>query len=254
MLFLPSLVRESDGFVHPSDSRTVWLWDGNLARPVERSLTKKATPKGGYVLVESAAPRCALSSEGAHLFWFDNSTKTPKKGDRTSNAVSLPAGLLQDPTADIGERSLVIQRLQSSDREQIAKLLDGTAPNENGDPLVLTILDLTRHSDRQLAFRAKALLAKLNVNQYIADRLTSSDSKTRILASRVLYRVDTETARQIIESAKLKGWNSPSMEKEIESGKKPECWCRHGFQRRKHAKAETGILSKQCGTLQTTRH
>jgi hypothetical protein len=83
MLFLPSLVRESDGFVHPSDSRTVWSWDGNLARPVERSLTKKATPKGGYVLVESAAPRCALSSEGAHLFWFDNSMKTLQKGDRS---------------------------------------------------------------------------------------------------------------------------------------------------------------------------
>jgi len=81
MLFLPSTVREPDGLVHASNSQIVWLWNGKVAMPIPRAVIRKTTPQAANSLVESSAPRCALSSDGTHLFWFDNSSRSIEKND-----------------------------------------------------------------------------------------------------------------------------------------------------------------------------
>lgn len=76
MLFLPTTVRESDGFVHENTERKFWFWDGASSRFTERLITKTITPSGTNKLQETAMPRCFLSKDGAHLFWFENRKKT----------------------------------------------------------------------------------------------------------------------------------------------------------------------------------
>jgi hypothetical protein len=83
MLFMPSMIREADGFTHPSKNPAVWLWNGKMALPVFRPAGEKVTPAGANVLVESSSPKPALSAEGGRLFWFDNTRKTLQKSDRS---------------------------------------------------------------------------------------------------------------------------------------------------------------------------
>jgi hypothetical protein len=83
MLFAAGMVREPDGFTHPSNSPSVWLWNGAIALPVMRSVSEKVTPAGANVTVESSLPRPALFADGSHIFWFDNHRKTLQKNDRS---------------------------------------------------------------------------------------------------------------------------------------------------------------------------
>jgi len=76
MLFLPATVRESDGFVHENTEREFWFWDGASGRFMERPITKTTTPSAANKLLETAVPRCFLSTDGTHLFWFENRKKT----------------------------------------------------------------------------------------------------------------------------------------------------------------------------------
>src|SRR5258708_24583633 len=81
MLFLPATVREPDGLVHESSNPTAWFWDGSAARVLKRTITNTHVPSGGNVLVTSAKPRCFLSANGEHLFWFENRFKTLQTPD-----------------------------------------------------------------------------------------------------------------------------------------------------------------------------
>lgn len=81
MLFLPATVREPDGLVHESSNPRVWFWDGSSAKYLNRTITNAQVPSGGNVLVSSARPRCFLSTDGAHLFWFENRSETLQTPD-----------------------------------------------------------------------------------------------------------------------------------------------------------------------------
>ena len=81
MLFLPATVREPDGLVHESSNPRVWFWDGSSAKFLNRTITNTHVPSGGNVLVSSAKPRCFLSANGAHLFWFENRLQTLQTPD-----------------------------------------------------------------------------------------------------------------------------------------------------------------------------
>ena len=81
MLFLPAMVREPDGLVHESSSPRIWFWDGTSAKFLNRTITNTHAPSSGNVLVSSARPRCFLSANGAHLFWFENRLQTLQTPD-----------------------------------------------------------------------------------------------------------------------------------------------------------------------------
>lgn len=150
-----------------------------------------------------------------------------------SRPVSGPGSVLRNPLAEIGERSLALQQLQLMDRKAFIQVLDQSLGDGSDDPLVLSILDLTRHSDKQLAFRATKLLDALNVKQYVAELLAPTQGATRprwagwakdlgtqLPAMRVLFRVDKATAKAILEIAKERGFASPPLEQDIDAGQK----------------------------------
>jgi hypothetical protein len=76
MLFLPGQVRESDGLVHEYTDSKFWFWDGRSGTSKHRPVSSSTTSSGTNKLVETAMPRCFLSTDGTHLFWFENRTKT----------------------------------------------------------------------------------------------------------------------------------------------------------------------------------
>jgi hypothetical protein len=87
MLFLPATVREPDGLVHESSNPRVWFWDGSSAKFLISTITNTHFPSGGNVLVSSAKPRCFLSANDTHLFWFENRLQimqTPDMGQDIS--------------------------------------------------------------------------------------------------------------------------------------------------------------------------
>ena len=76
MLFLPSQMRESDGLVHEYTDSRFWFWDGSSGTSMHRPVSRSTTSSGMNKLVETAVPRCFLSTDGTHLFWFENRMKT----------------------------------------------------------------------------------------------------------------------------------------------------------------------------------
>lgn len=76
MLFLPGQVRESDGLVHEYTDSKFWFWDGRSGTSKHRPVSRNTTSSGTNKLVETAMPRCFLSTDGTHLFWFENRMKT----------------------------------------------------------------------------------------------------------------------------------------------------------------------------------
>jgi hypothetical protein len=81
MLFVAATVREPDGLVHESSNPRMWFWDGSSARFLNRTITNTQVPSRGSVVVSTAKPRCFLSANGAHLFWFENRFKTTQTPD-----------------------------------------------------------------------------------------------------------------------------------------------------------------------------
>jgi hypothetical protein len=76
MLFLPGQVRESDGLVHEYTDSKFWFWDGHSEKSMHRPVSSSTTSSGTNKLVETAMPRCFLSTDGTHLVWFENRMKT----------------------------------------------------------------------------------------------------------------------------------------------------------------------------------
>ncbi|MGH7782268.1 MAG: hypothetical protein ACRD59_09475 [Candidatus Acidiferrales bacterium] len=75
MLFLPGQVQESGGLVHEYTDSKFWFWDGSSGTSMHRPLSRSTTSSGTNKLVETAMPRCYLSKDGTHLFWFENRMK-----------------------------------------------------------------------------------------------------------------------------------------------------------------------------------
>jgi hypothetical protein len=88
MLFLPSTVREPDGLVHESSNPRVWFWDGLTAKFLTRTVIDTYVPSSGNLLVSSAIPRCFLSANGIHLFWFENQREKLQSPD-TGQDISI---------------------------------------------------------------------------------------------------------------------------------------------------------------------
>src|SRR5208282_260859 len=76
MLFLPGQVQESGGLVHEYTDSKFWFWDGRSGTSMHRPVSRSTTSSGTNELVDSAMPRCFLSTDGTRLFWFENRMKT----------------------------------------------------------------------------------------------------------------------------------------------------------------------------------
>lgn len=106
---------------------------------------------------------------------------------------------LEDSRSDVGTKLKAIDKLESLDPDSMSRYLRGSFGNI---PLSATILDLTRHSDPELAYEASTLIRKFDLDHYLQSGLTSKDAKVRADAELVLGHLDRPAAEKVVANVK----------------------------------------------------
>jgi hypothetical protein len=105
---------------------------------------------------------------------------------------------LQDPISSVGAKILALRKLQGTDPQTMATYFRF---NGRGEPFAATILDLTRHSDPELAYDARALAESSVFEDYLQQILGSKDPGTRQVAQSVLTHMDPEQAARLTKDS-----------------------------------------------------
>lgn len=124
--------------------------------------------------------------------------------------------VLQDRLSNVGSKINALEKLGALQPTVLRELMGVSTPVE---PMLLTVLDLTRHSDREISYKAKRILTSLDFEDYLADKL-DSDADWRF-AEKILLRIEQREGREIIRRAEAKGKRVPkALLKEIASSAK----------------------------------
>jgi hypothetical protein len=120
-------------------------------------------------------------------------------------AVQVPAGvdmrlvdLLQDSRTPVGAKIDALDRLRALDAASLKAYAETVTQSE---PFALTLIELSRHSDRELASKARALADKAGVDRILATQLNSSKAHVRSEAQQAVFRVAPERAEAILQQA-----------------------------------------------------
>ena len=70
--------------------------------------------------------------------------------------------------------------------------------------MILTIADLTRHTDRELAYKAQLLIRAINIDTILAARLNSKNASIVRDAQQIVRRLDKVQAAQVLKSVNIK--------------------------------------------------
>ncbi|MGD0339957.1 MAG: hypothetical protein ABSB78_14345 [Bacteroidota bacterium] len=125
--------------------------------------------------------------------------------------------ILQDERTDVGSKIAALDKLRTFDKKSLFNVITTQTEKEN---MILTISDLARHTDRELAFKAQQLSNLVNLNKIISDRLNSKNGVIVNDAQQIVRRLDKAQATTILKSVNTK--QSDEMKrfaKDISSGR-----------------------------------
>ena len=105
---------------------------------------------------------------------------------------------LQNPSSDVGAKITALERLNKLDPTELQQYLDTT---NDGEPFLLTIADLTRHSDKELAYQATVLIGKADVQRHLSKGLSSPNLQIRKSSEQVVLRLDKSQAANVLQAA-----------------------------------------------------
>jgi hypothetical protein len=103
--------------------------------------------------------------------------------------------VLQDPPWAVGEKISALNVLGRYDLLGIRTLME--ASTERG-PVAVTLLELSRHSDAELASKARALLARYDIEAEIARRLASDSGPATATARQIFSAMDPAQAKRVV--------------------------------------------------------
>jgi hypothetical protein len=105
--------------------------------------------------------------------------------------------LLQDERTDVGRKIEVLDAVREMDDERFRVFVESSTPKE---PMLLTLLDLGRHTDRELAYKSRRLLAtRANLPAELKRMLLSENPKMREMAESIVFRIEPPRAREIVD-------------------------------------------------------
>jgi hypothetical protein len=108
MLYVPGSTVEPDAFIPNSTANRIWIWDGRAAAFLDPGSTRTASRDGGNRSVVEVDPACFLSSDGQHLFWLENETRTLLEGDSGRElSVTTVYRVRQSDFSGAGRRQIV---------------------------------------------------------------------------------------------------------------------------------------------------
>ncbi|WNM62487.1 hypothetical protein [Candidatus Nitrospira neomarina] len=105
---------------------------------------------------------------------------------------------LENPSSHVAEKITALDELKKWNDEEIEAYFEALIPTESR---VLVMLDLTRHTDRELASKAKQIISRVDINRIVAMDLLSTDQTRRQVAKETLFRVEQKRAEEILEKA-----------------------------------------------------
>ena len=165
-------------------------WDRKLGKTVLRNVS---TPlETGLAFVNEA---------------YAESTGSPSNTGRIAEAVSKPPSsgdlpnrqiieLLQNERTDVGTKIGILDKLNRLNDENLKKYIEVSI---NKEPVVLTLLDLTRHTDEELAYKANKIInERFDVCSFLSQRLLSTDQRKHEESVEILYRIEPERAEKAL--------------------------------------------------------
>lgn len=106
---------------------------------------------------------------------------------------SRPAQVLQDSGSDVGAKIIALDEVNRMPASAL------TAASEPGhEPLLATLLDLTRYSDKEVSYKAAEALKKVNLDDYIVRKLQSPDKRDQADAEKVLLKLGEPDTTRIL--------------------------------------------------------
>lgn len=102
---------------------------------------------------------------------------------------------LQNERTDVGTKISLLRKLESYETKTLKSYLEFKTSKE---PMVLTVLDLSRHTDSELAYFANELISKFDLIGYAKEELVSTDKKRRDAFIEMLFRIPPKIAMDLI--------------------------------------------------------
>lgn len=124
---------------------------------------------------------------------------------------------LQNERSSVGTKIKALDALANWPDDDIRRLASKITPKE---PMLATLIDLGRHSDKELASKARRVTARVDIEKLLERSLRSDEQLQVKGALTTLQRIEKNQALQILERADAK--KSPSLKafsEQIQSGK-----------------------------------
>lgn len=140
-------------------------------------------------------------------------TAATRQNDQTIESVFE---VLRQEVKDVARKIDAIDQLG---KDSLVKEFLDQSPND-----ILVLLDLTRHSDRELAYKAKRVAEQVWIDALLVTALSSPDKQKKETAETILFRIERARAERILEEVLThKGGDSTKLSRlleEIKAGDK----------------------------------
>jgi hypothetical protein len=120
-----------------------------------------------------------------------NGATGPSKSEATN---VIPT--LQTEQTPVGAKIEALDQLNSLPKEVAAQQLRTVTKKE---PVAVTLLDLSRHSDPELASKAAAAVKTFDLKNYTSTLLSSMDAHARTVGENILFRMDPGMAADVVK-------------------------------------------------------
>jgi hypothetical protein len=120
---------------------------------------------------------------------------------------------LQNPRSTVGAKIAALEPMLNA---SIGK--DVLTKNNGVEPLAVTLIDLARHTDKELAYLARSAAQHAAVDEAVREVLSSSSADERRTAESIVFRMDVAEATAIVKSLPADARNAELIRR-VESGR-----------------------------------
>ncbi|MEE9555041.1 MAG: hypothetical protein V3W18_12155 [candidate division Zixibacteria bacterium] len=114
--------------------------------------------------------------------------------------------LLQNERTGVGLKIEVLEAVLGLEDESFSEFIKTSTTKE---PVIITLLDLSRHTDKELGFNARRILNdKLKLDNFLSLSLVSDDPEMHQSAKSILFSLESPRANDILENI-LQFQNNP---------------------------------------------
>lgn len=112
-------------------------------------------------------------------------------------------GAIERSSSKVSEKIAGLDRLLMLNERDLSNYFEEHTPESR----VITILDLTRHTDDELASKARKVIKRYDVTEHVANQLFSNDPFMRQAAEEILFRIEPDRAESVLDLVTRKNIN-----------------------------------------------